>query len=617
MLATPAASMTAYLAGLCACVAEPTARLRDYAPVPEALQREAWMALPDTRRAALIAAARARLETPWPDLPPALYRAFTETGDRTGFETRYFARRLILNDLVLGECAEGAGQFTAAIIAGIELICDETGWQLPAHNTHIRDTPCQPLPDPARPVVDLFAAETGAQLALIAHLLGAELDAAAPGLTDRIDAEIATRFVAPYLSAPPWWTGEQGGQMNNWTAWCTRNLLRAVFLRPAFGAQRPAVTAQAARSLDAFLAEYGDDGACAEGAYYYRHAAICLFGALEVLDAGSGGAISPVWQLPKLRNMAEFILHMHVAGDYYINFADASAVLDPCGTEVFRFGKAVGSHALMAHAAADVARQIAGTDTVAALDLTARLHETFSAAEIATFTFPRDRPRDIWLPSTQMLVARDDRFVLAAKAGHNDDPHNHNDVGSVTLYADGRPLLIDVGVETYTAKTFSPARYDIWTMQSNFHNLADFGGVGQSAGRLFAAQNVEARFTSRSATFSCDLEHAYPKEAGLQQYRRRVHFDKGHGIEIVDTCIASRPATLSLMFAAPVTIHDGHVHVAGFEPIGIAGAGAMQVDPIAISDARLRQAWPETLYRLRIPFEGARLTVSIGQGAAE
>ena len=43
-------------------------------------------------------------------------------------------------------------------------------------------------------------------------------------------------------------------------------------------------------------------------------------------------------------------------------------------------------------------------------------------------------------------------FYVAAKGGHNAESHNHNDVGSFIVYADGYPALIDVGVEAYTAK---------------------------------------------------------------------------------------------------------------------------------------------------------------------
>ena len=42
-----------------------------------------------------------------------------------------------------------------------------------------------------RPIVDLFAAETGALLALTRYLLPDELDTAAPGITVRMEQELS------------------------------------------------------------------------------------------------------------------------------------------------------------------------------------------------------------------------------------------------------------------------------------------------------------------------------------------------------------------------------------------------------------------------------------------
>ena len=67
--------------------------------------------------------------------------------------------------------------------------------------------------------------------------------------------------------------------MNNWTAWCTQNILLTAFSRPTRRRSPPPVIAQAATSLDAFTKDYGDDGACEEGVLYYRHAGLCLFNA--------------------------------------------------------------------------------------------------------------------------------------------------------------------------------------------------------------------------------------------------------------------------------------------------------------------------------------------------
>ncbi|MFR6092659.1 MAG: heparinase II/III family protein [Faecalibacterium prausnitzii] len=63
----------------------------------------------------------------------------------------------------------------------------------------------------------------------------------------------------------------------------------------------------------------------------------------------------------------------------------------------------------------------------------------------------------VWYPSVGVYAARQGSWVLGAKFGSNGDSHNHNDTGSITVYKDGRPFLIDIGVESYTQKTFSPS----------------------------------------------------------------------------------------------------------------------------------------------------------------
>src|SRR5690606_39665769 len=66
---------------------------------------------------------------------------------------------------------------------------------------------------------------------------------------------------------------------------------------------------------------------------------------------------------------------------------------------------------------------------------------------------------------TEFLYLKDANTFFAAKGGYNNESHNHNDIGSFILYKEGKPLFIDAGVGTYTKKTFSNERYDIWTMQ--------------------------------------------------------------------------------------------------------------------------------------------------------
>jgi hypothetical protein len=114
----------------------------------------------------LIEKGDAALDKPFPELKMSDYLDFTRTGNRVRFEEKYFGRRHILNDLVMAECVSGHGKYLDAIADAVYAICEESGWQLPAHNTYVRNEPQLPLPNPKRPVLDLFACETAAGLAL-------------------------------------------------------------------------------------------------------------------------------------------------------------------------------------------------------------------------------------------------------------------------------------------------------------------------------------------------------------------------------------------------------------------------------------------------------------------
>lgn len=135
----------------------------------------------------------------------------------------------------------------------------------------------------------------------------------------------------------------------------------------------------------------------------------------------------------------------------------------------------------------------------------------------------------------------------AAKAGCNADSHNHNDTGSVILYRYGKPFLIDVGVETYTQKTFSNQRYEIWTMQSQWHNLPTFGGVQQQTGAAFRAQDMRTAFSGNDVEIPMEFSAAWPAEARLERFACTVRLEKT-GFTLYDVCSGEHEtAFLSLM----------------------------------------------------------------------
>ena len=139
---------------------------------------------------------------------------------------------------------------------------------------------------------------------------------------------------------------------------------------------------------------------------------------------------------------------------------------------------------------------------------------------------------EFYFPDLDVALAREksgttNGFCFAAKGGHNGESHNHNDVGSFILYYNGNPVLIDVGVGTYTRETFSAQRYNIWTMQSNYHNLPVINGFGQSPGSQFKAQNSKYIASKNKVSFSTDIARAYPSEAKVDKWVISYTLERG------------------------------------------------------------------------------------------
>jgi len=131
-------------------------------------------------------------------------------------------------------------------------------------------------------------------------------------------------------------------------------------------------------------------------------------------------------------------------------------------------------------------------------------------------------------------IKNNEGLYLAAKGGHNAESHNHNDVGNFIVYLNGKPAIIDAGVETYRRQTFSDERYTIWTMQSAYHNLPTINGKMQKNGREFKAENIIYKADKNNVKFALNIEKAYPEEAGIRSMRRTIDFKRGKNISVTD-----------------------------------------------------------------------------------
>ena len=587
--------------------------LSDY---PSATDRTAWHSLDAEGRREIEKTAEQFLQFPYPYLTATDFLEFSRTGNRVRYETRLFSKRLALSALVLGECVRYDDRYMDDIINGIYSICDETAWQLPAHNTYIRDTPQLPLPDTTRPVIELFSCETAAILSTTMYLLKEKLDRISPFIALRIRDEIRHRVITPYLTEHFWWMGRGQEPMCNWTIWCTQNILITASYCDLSPEEMKAILTQACTSIDHFLKDYGEDGCCEEGAQYYRHAGLCLFQTLAILNSITNGYFSSLWRNEKIRNIANYILNVHVDRDYYINFADCSPLAGRAGAREFLFGRFTGLENLSAMAACDYRRKALTVDTDEH-NLYYRLQELFTRKEMLSYPVPDHIPHpNVYYESVGLMVVRDPVWTLGVKAGCNGDSHNHNDTGSIIMYKNGQPFLADIGVESYTKKTFSDQRYEIWTMQSDYHNLPTLNDRMQHDGSSYAAAVYKA--DPDSGFIEMELAGAYPGDAGIRSYHRTVRL-RPDGPELLDQweladLQCESPVILNLItYEKPELSGMDHIRIGDLGEILLqtetpanaaisCTASGIRIEELPITDPRLMLCWKHSLYRIRISF---------------
>ncbi len=587
---------------------------RNFTPFPKASDREAYNALPEILKERLVQRGEAKLGYEFPVIRATDYMRFKRDGDRAAFEALYFSKRNALNDLIQAECVEHQGRFLDDIINGIYSVCEESAWQLPAHNSYIRDTPQFILPDVTRPVMDLFACETGAMLACAAYLLEDELNAVSPYILTCIEDNLKRRILQPYLNAHFWWMGHDDEPMCNWTVWCTQNVLLTTFLMPWSKevSSLQTILCKAAESCDYFLKDYGTDGCCEEGAQYYRHAGLCLYGAMTVLDTVTGGHFSSLFQWDKVKNIAAYILNVHVDDKYYFNFADCSPIAGRAGVREYLFGKATGQEDLFLFAAKDFQ---AGqgqliTDEVNGGNLFYRMQTAFHYEEVMTQdTSATLSHRDVYYPSVGLFLVHSAALDLAVKAGDNADSHNHNDTGSITLYKNGHPILVDIGVETYTQKTFSPRRYEIWTMQSGYHNLPTICGTDQKDGKEYRAENVVMKLTGAEPSISMELVAAYPL-SGFS-YLRKVTLLRAEDAVLLEDHTDAEDVILNFITYEEPILQDTSSLRIGEAVFSWTGAGLLTIETLPITDARLQTAWDHDLHRIRLQMRGTNFKLIV------
>ena len=616
-------------------------RMEEYdfsAPLlPAACERAVWQAVYDPE---LIKSAEQYLAFEWPVIKATDFMAFKSEGDRLKQENPHFLRRQALGLLVMAETLEYKGRFLPDIVNGLFAVCEETYWGLSAHWP--TDTPGN-IPDAQEPYIDLFAAETAATLAWVEYMLYDALRDFCPEIVARIEYELERRTIKPYLSHRDfWWMGYHRTGINNWNPWILSNILSVFLLAEKKRYRLEAALEKMFLEIQYFYDSYAPDGGCDEGASYWTVAGASLFEFIDQLYTATGGKIN-FFTDEKIRNMGRFAYHVYIGNGYFVNYADGPSRIAPTTFPViYHFGKRIGDQRLMGLAREVLGEGIQEEKSSHNGALQQRAEECLlksKARRNVTEIMPEANKsyRDIGeklrrglyaclyrkavlsspdfvpeteciLPDLQVAVLRRGQWFVSAKGGHNDEGHNHNDVGNFSAYFDKKPVLIDVGVGVYTRKTFSPQRYEIWSMQSSWHNCPEVNGTAQCVGRQYAA----GAFSLRQGMTETEFSGAYPQSAGLTGLTRRITPTED-AVVIEDAYQfkeEKNQVTEYLLTPLKAKIEDGMFVLAGGYTVEFSGdeSPELTIEEMDISgDAKFINSWRTgTLYRLAFRFSAGK-----------
>lgn len=474
---------------------------------------------------------------PIKELTYKTFKLFFETGDRKIYESEYFSRRMLLgNSAIMALIYPEEESYIDTLQNAIFAICDEYTWCLPAHHPSLEVN--------NNTFIDLFAAETGFALAEIYTMLGNRLDGV---IKERIKAEINYRIISSFREKTDFWWEVRC--TNNWAAVCMGSVACTVMLmRPElFDEFKPRFDI----TMERYLSGFNDDGYCLEGTGYWHYGFGYFLYYADMVKTFTDGA-TDYFPRPKVRSIATFLQKMFLTENSSVSFADGSMTLSynmgithylkklyPDDVKVY--------HPKYAYYNDGCCRMATLIRSASWLD-----EETYKNPENDAIA------AEYYASDAMWLTKRTDSYGFAAKAGHNNEHHNHNDVGSIIFARNGKQLLTDLGAGLYSRQYFRPeTRYGIIECSSLGHSLPFFGDeIAQKVGKQHCATDV----AYSEGSFSLDMAKAYGDE-GIRSAKRSIMlFDDK--VELTDTFDCDYPITERFVSIIEPIIGEGEVTIA-------------------------------------------------------
>lgn len=509
-----------------------------------------WEHIPDEIARDIIETAEAYLKKEILVCPATAYLAYTRTGSRAVYQKYWDDTRNRLFYMMMAEGIENQGRFVDGALDAVWAICEETSWCIPSTNNQPYDDGIwRALPDvqseTGQTYVQLWPAETASILSWAYYMLHDRFDAISELINQRIVYEVSRHIIHPFVEKNFKWMGLSGEHVNNWVPWICSNVLTATMILEKEDSVRAAAFRKAIKLLEIFINSYGNDGGCDEGPGYWTAAAASLFDCIELLNAFVQEPENSIYADPLLKAMGEYIAKVYIDQKYFVNRADTKPTCEIDSVLIYRFGDKVSSEMMKDFA---LYHRNISDQMQRGYRHCFRTLQNYAACQDFLAFAAGDPPvsehiwlKDVWLENIQLMSAREtcsnQGFFINMKGGTNAESHNHNDVGSVILYYNGKPVVVDPGVGEYTKDTFSDKRYELFVMRSNSHSLPAINGYEQCAGANYRAMQVRYSWTDQESRLSCSLKDAYPQDAQIDKYNRTCALNRGEEptVTVTDT----------------------------------------------------------------------------------
>lgn len=461
-------------------------------------------------------------EQPVPELPASLFLEYERTGNRANYHAVEERRWRRLSTFALAECFEREGRYLDPVLDYAWSICEQSSWLVSAH---VEGGLPRPNP-PESQEIDLHASMAARTLAELDYLLGEQLH---PALRERIRHEVDRRVLTPYLQREDFsWLQPP---VNNHNAVNNAGAaMAALYLEDADRAAE--IVQKAADSLEAYLGSFDRDGCTAEGFGYWSYGImhyVLLSSLLEAMTAGAYDLCSP----PVLERIARYPLRVGLSPGTYVPYSDECADKPRPPYPLCWLGERFDLPALAAQGRTEFSEHWEYFMFPSTLR---NLLWSRSAPERVTESPPK---RD-FLSGHQWWFARGtpgdpDGLVVAAKGGHNDESHNHNDCGTFVVHWRGESLLTDLGRHSYESGYFGEDRYGYLATRSLGHSVPYVNGCEQEPGGEYAAAVRDRTAGEDRETVTLDIGGCYPDRAGLETLERRVVLDRAaETVRVVD-----------------------------------------------------------------------------------